>query len=91
MQRSNNNPEEDAVAAFYARVMQRVCTSFREIDPNSNVDVAALIEMVQLLHVAVLDCRLTELLTCVSVLCVEMIEMERAPVLLYGHSVAGEL
>lgn len=43
---TNNSPEEDALAAFYARVMQRVCTSFRELDPSRNTDVAALIEMV---------------------------------------------
>lgn len=48
MQQSSagNSPEEDALAAFYARVMQRVCTSFRELDPSGNTDVAALIEMV---------------------------------------------
>lgn len=38
--------DDAIVAAFYARVVSRVCAGFRERDPTGNADVAALLEQV---------------------------------------------
>ncbi|KAF1334101.1 hypothetical protein FI667_g2084, partial [Globisporangium splendens] len=34
---------EDVVAAFYARVMQRVCAAYRDLDPKDNARIAELV------------------------------------------------
>lgn len=75
---------EDVIAAFYARVMQRVCVAYKELDARSNADVAALVEQVRGAknRHRELDCSIP------TILCVLHAEMEAARGVLCGVRVS---